>query len=269
MSVPGPISLVNIFLMPVPIWGRGMIMSMKAVLITGASRGIGKAIALALGKEGCAVGVNFLKREDEANKVVDIITDNGGRALALQADVGGEEQVAGMVETLAAEYGDIYGLVNNAGIYERKKFHELSIPDWNATIRTNLTSTFLCTKAVLPHMPSGGRIVNIASVLAHTGSSQGAHYATSKAGIIGFSKSLARELAGQNITVNVVAPGATETDIIAHDTPEKRREREHITPLGRVGQPGEIADAVTFLFSEKASYITGETINVNGGMWMD
>ena len=244
-------------------------MSIKAVLVTGASRGIGKAIAIALGKEGYAVGVNFLKREDEAKKVVEGINGDGGSAIALQADVGNQEQVAGMMETLISEFGGIYGLVNNAGIYERKKFHELTISDWDSTIKTNLTGTFICTKAVLARMSSGGRIVNIASVLAHTGSSQGAHYAASKAGIVGFTKSLARELAGQNITVNVVAPGATETDIIAHDTPEKRREREIITPLGRVGQPQEIADAVAFLFSEKASYITGETINVNGGMWMD
>ncbi len=244
-------------------------MSMKAVLITGASRGIGNAIALALGKEGYAVGVNFFRREDEANRVVDAIHDGGGEALALQADVGTHEQVVGMVQNMTAEFGGIYGLVNNAGIYERKRFRELSLSDWNATIKTNLTGTFICTQAALPHIPSGGRIVNIASVLAHTGSSQGAHYAASKAGIIGFTKSLARELADQNITVNVVAPGATETDIIAHDTPEKRREREKITPLGRVGHPQEIAGAVTFLFSEKASYITGETINVNGGMWMD
>jgi 3-oxoacyl-[acyl-carrier protein] reductase len=244
-------------------------MSFSTVVVTGASRGIGKAIAIALGKKGYAVGVNFLQGEGEAKRVVDTIQGDGGNALALKADVGDYDQVAEMIEILSSEFGGIYGLVNNAGIYDRKKFHELSPWDWDATIKTNLTGTFNCTKAVIAHMPSGGRIVNIASVLAHTGSSQGAHYAASKAGMIGFTKSLARELAGQNITVNVVAPGATETDIIAHDTPEKRREREKITPIGRVGQPQEIADAVAFLFSEKASYITGETINVNGGMWMD
>jgi 3-oxoacyl-[acyl-carrier protein] reductase len=211
-------------------------MNLKAVLVTGASRGIGKAIAIALGKGGYAVGVNFLQREDESEEVVDAIISEGGSALALQADVGNEEQVAGIVGTMVSEFGGIYGLVNNAGIYDRKKFRELTLLDWDTTIKTNLRGPFLCTKTAFPHMLPGGRIVNIASVLAHTGSSQGAHYAASKAGIIGFTKSLARELAGQNITVNVVAPGATETDIIAHDTPEK---------------------------------ITGETINVNGGMWMD
>lgn len=244
-------------------------MSINTVLVTGASRGIGKAIAVALGRKGYAVGVNFLQRKDEAYNVVATINDQGGRAIAVQADVGDYEQVAGMVEALVSEFGGIYGLVNNAGIYDRRKFHELTMDDWDATIRTNLTGTFLCAKAALPHMPSGGRIVNIASVLAHTGSSQGAHYAATKAGIIGFTKSLARELAVRNITVNVVAPGAMETDIIAHDTPEMRKAREKITPIGRVGKPEEVADAVTFLLSEKASYITGETINVNGGMWMD
>jgi len=246
-----------------------MTMYARAVLVTGASRGIGKAIALQLGIKGYAVGVNYLKRKDEADEVVKSITNNGGSALALQADVGDRKQVAEMVEILSSQFGDIHGLINNAGIYERKKFNELTVDDWDATIKTNLTGTFLCTKTALPHMGSGGRIVNIASVLAHIGSGQGAHYAASKAGIIGFTKSLARELAARNITVNVVAPGATETDIIAHDTPGMRKAREKITPIGRVGQPEEIADAVTFLLSEKASYITGETINVNGGMWMD
>jgi 3-oxoacyl-[acyl-carrier protein] reductase len=213
--------------------------------------------------------VNFLQSEGDAGKVGDEIENIGAKAILLQADVGDEGQVSGMVDTFVAEFGAIHGLVNNAGLYDRRKFPDLALSHWEATIKTNLTGAFICTKAALDHMPEGGRIVNIASVLAHTGSSQGAHYAASKAGLMGFSKSLARELAPRNITVNVVAPGATETDIIANDTEEKRREREQATPLGRVGLPEEIADAVAFLMSEKASYITGETINVNGGMLMD
>lgn len=244
-------------------------MTRKAVLVTGASRGIGRTTAQKLADEGYAVGVNYKDNIDKARELVDSIHSIGGEAIALRADVANEKEVEEMVGIFVRELGEIYGLVNNAGIYNRRKFHELTIHDWEETLRTNLTGSFLCTKAALPHIMEGGRIVNIASVLAHMGSSQGAHYAASKAGLIGFSKSLARELAIKKITVNVVAPGATETDIIANDTPEKRREREQITPLGRVGQPEEIADAIVFLLSEKAGYITGDTINVNGGMWMD
>lgn len=243
-------------------------MAKKAVLVTGASRGIGRATALKLGSEGYAVGVNYKDNAEKVREVVNKIIESGGEAVALKANVGEEEQVDEMVKAFVAEFREIYGLVNNAGIYERKKFHELTLQDWEKTINTNLTGAFLCTKAALPYIPEGGRIVNIASVLAHMGSSQGAHYAASKAGVIGFSRSLARELAPRKIMVNVVAPGATETDIIANDTPEKRKDREKITPLGRVGQPEEIADAIVFLLSEKAGYITGETVNVNGGMWM-
>jgi 3-oxoacyl-[acyl-carrier protein] reductase len=243
-------------------------MTLKAVLITGASRGIGRAIAITLGNEGYAVGINYKENTIKAKEVADLIADSGGRAMILKADVGNEDDVNKMIESFTGEFGSIYALVNNAGVYNRKKFHELTLEDWEETISTNLTGAFLCTKAALAHIPEGGRIVNFASVLAHMGSSQGAHYAASKSGIIGFSKSLARELGPQNITVNVVAPGATETDIIADDTPEKRKERGKITPLGRVAQPEEMTGAVSYLLSDKAKYITGETINVNGGMWM-
>ncbi len=243
-------------------------MSKKAVLVTGASRGIGKAIAIELGNKGYAIGVNYKENEELANEVVKSISDSGGSAIALKADVGVEEEVNLMVDSVANEFGKIFALVNNAGIYKRKRFQEISLAEWEETVTTNLTGTFLCTKATLPHMQEGGRIVNFASVLAHMGSSQGAHYAATKAGIIGFSKSLARELGHRKITVNVVAPGATETDILADDTPEKREERGRLTMLGRVAQPEEMADAVSFLLSDSARYITGETINVNGGMWM-
>jgi 3-oxoacyl-[acyl-carrier protein] reductase len=187
----------------------GKQLTKKAVLVTGASRGIGRAIALKLGSEGYAVGVNYMENENAAKEVVDSITDPGGSALLLQADVGVEEDVNRMVEAFVSEFKDIFALVNNAGIYQRKKFPNLTLFDWEETIKTNLTGTFLCTKAALSHIPEEGRIVNFASVLAHMGSSKGAHYAASKAGIIGFSKSLARELGPKKITVNVVAPGAT------------------------------------------------------------
>ena len=241
---------------------------MKAVLVTGASRGIGRAIALELAENGYAVGVNYRIEEKKANDVVRKIKNKGGKAIALQADVANPKEVEEMIEAFTKKFNEIYGLVNNAGIYKRKKFPKLTLEDWEETIRTNLTGTFLCTKYALPYIPNGGKIINFASVLAHSGSTQGAHYAASKAGVIGFSKSLAREVGDRRITVNVIAPGATETAIIANDTPEKRKERERATPLGRVGKPEEIAYAVIFLLSNKAEYITGETMNVNGGLWM-
>jgi 3-oxoacyl-[acyl-carrier protein] reductase len=214
------------------------------------------------------VGVNYKTNEKMAKEVVDHILNSGGQAVVLQADVKIEEEVNRMTESFVSEFNGLFALVNNAGVYNRKKFHELTLDEWRETIDTNLTGTFLCTKAALPHIPRGGRIVNFASVLAHMGSNQGAHYAATKAGIIGFSKSLARELGPKGITVNVVAPGATETDILADDTPDKRKKRENITPLGRVAQPEEMAEIVSYLLSNKAGYITGETVNVNGGMWM-
>ena len=243
-------------------------MVMKAVLVTGASRGIGRATALELAENGYAVGVNYRINEERANDVVEKIKNRGGKAIALQADVANPKEVEEMIEAFTKKFHEIYGLVNNAGIYKRKKFPKLTLEDWEETIRTNLTGTFLCTKYALPYIPNGGKIINFASVLAHSGSTQGAHYAASKAGVIGFSKSLARELGVRKITVNVIAPGATETAIIANDTPEKRKERMKATPLGRVGKPEEIAHTVIFLLSSKAEYITGETMNVNGGLWM-
>ena len=239
-----------------------------AVLVTGASRGIGRAIAIRLAEDGFDVGVHYYSLQEGADEVVDKITSMGRSAVALKADLGFQNQVKDMVNNFITELPNVFGVVNNAGVYERKPFNELTYEDWENTIRTNLTSIYLVTHELLPHIAENGRIVNISSVLAHRGSDFGAHYAATKAGIIGFSKSLARELGDRNITVNAVAPGAIETRIIEGDTPEKRKQREKLTPLNRVGQPEEIAATVSFLFSKSASYITGETINVNGGMLM-
>ncbi len=243
-------------------------MSKGAVLVTGASRGIGRAIAIELARDGFDIGVNYYTNKAGADDVVKKIEGLGRSVISLHTDVGSEEQVEQMVKIFTDEFEVISGLVNNAGVYNRIPFNELTMEEWNNTINTNLTSAFLVTKKLLPHLKSGSKIVNISSVLAHMGSNFGAHYAASKAGLIGFTKSLARELSKSGISINAVAPGAIETRIIAGDTPEKRRERERITTVGRVGQPEEIAAAVVFLFSEKASYISGETINVNGGLWM-
>jgi 3-oxoacyl-[acyl-carrier protein] reductase len=243
-------------------------LSKGAVLITGASRGIGREIALRLTKMGYQIGVNYNTFEAGALEVVAEIEAIGGEAIAIKADVGSEDQVKEMVSTFKNKFESIFGLVNNAGVYNRTSFDDLDYKTWKFTIQNNLTSAYLVTHELYPYIANGGRIVNIASVLAHQGSKYGADYATTKAGLIGFTKSLARELAKKNILVNVVAPGATDTQILAGDSAEKRRQRESEIALNRIGLPQEIAGAVAFLFSEDASYITGETINVNGGMLM-
>lgn len=240
----------------------------KAVLVTGASRGIGQAIAITLAKDGYDIGINYKTNLEGARETEKQVKALGRRTLTLQADVGREDVVKDMVKKFVEEFPNVYGLVNNAGVYNRVNFDKLDLKTWRHTIDTNLTSAFLVTNALLPHIQPGGRIVNISSILAFRGSDSGADYAASKAGLIGFTKSLARELAKQKILVNAVAPGAIDTQIIGADTPEKRKEREAQTVVGRVGVSEEIAATVAFLFTPSASYITGETINVNGGLLM-
>lgn len=243
-------------------------MSKRAVLITGASRGIGREIAISLAKLGFNIGINYLTNEPGALETQKLLNALGVESILLKADVGQIEQVEQMINKFTERFKIIYGVVNNAGVYNRISFEKLDLKTWEYTLRNNLTSAFLVTHALLPFIIEGGRIVNIASVLAHQGSRYGADYATTKAGLIGFTKSLARELAGKKILVNAVAPGATDTRILAGDTPEKRKQREAEIALGRIGLPQEIAGTVAFLFSDQATYITGETINVNGGMLM-
>lgn len=240
----------------------------KAVLVTGASRGIGRAIALELAKDGFDIGVHYYSYSDGANEVVIQIKNMGRDAIALQANLKQENEVKNLVNEFTKQFPSVFGLVNNAGVYNRVEFDKLTLTEWEDTLRTNLTSTFMVTHELLPHIVKGGRIINIASILAHSGSNYGAHYATSKAGLLGFTKSLARELNKKGILVNAVAPGAVDTQILAGDSAEKRRQRENEIPVGRIGQPEEIGAAVAFLFSEKATYITGETFNINGGLLM-
>jgi 3-oxoacyl-[acyl-carrier protein] reductase len=239
-------------------------------LITGASRGIGRATATRLAEEGFDLALNFLETEKGVTEALDEVVDSGRKAIIVRADVSDMEAVESMTKRVLDEFRDIDVLVNNAGIYPRKTIDDVSQKDWDEVVGTNLKGVFNCCKAVIPHMKSRGSgvIVNLSSVLGIMGSKQGAHYSASKAGVIGLTKSLAKELAPFNIRVNAVAPGAIETDILKQDTPEQRKRRIAGIPLGRVGRPEEIAEAVAFLATERSSYITGETLNVNGGLLM-
>jgi 3-oxoacyl-[acyl-carrier protein] reductase len=243
-------------------------MENRAVLVTGASRGIGRAIALALANDGFDIGVHYFSNSEGATEVEEAIEKLGRKAVVLNANIANENEVKEMVKAFTDQFHNVFGLVNNAGVYNRVEFEKLTLTQWDDTIATNLTSAFMVTHELLPYIMNGGRIINIASILAHSGSNYGAHYATSKAGLLGFTKSIARELNARKILVNAVAPGAVDTQILAGDSPEKRKQRESEIPLGRIGQPDEIGAVVAFLFSEKATYITGETFNVNGGLLM-
>lgn len=187
--------------------------------------------------------------------------------MLLQADVGDPSAVVTMVDDAARELGGLDVLVNNAGVYERASLDEVGPAEWDRTIAVNLTATYLATRAAVPHMRrrGGGRVINVSSQVAFMGTDHGAHYAAAKAGVVGLTRALARELAKDRITVNAVAPGAIETAILAGDTPERRAKRVREIPLGRVGTPEEIAATISFLASDDASWMTGVTIHANGG----
>ena len=242
----------------------------KVALVTGASRGIGAATALRLANDGCAVAVNYRRSSSEAEAVVKRIESLGRRAIALQADVGDPAEARQLVERAAAELGGLNILVNNAGYSQHADLEGLKLGDWERMIQVGLTGAFVCAQAAVPYMKkaSWGRIVNIASLRAMTGSDHGAHYASAKAGIIGLTKSLALELAKHKITVNAVSPGYTRTEMTREALEKHGVEIAKKIPLGRPAEPEEIAAVVAVLASEEASYITGETINVNGGIYM-
>lgn len=242
----------------------------RVALVTGASRGIGRAIALKLAALGARVTVNYRSGEAAADEVVEAITSAGGEARAFRADVSDEEAATSLVKSMVATYGQLDILVNNAGITRDNIMARMKADDFDAVLATNLRSCWLMCRAALRVMMRAryGRIVNISSVTALMGNAGQSNYAASKAGIIGMSKSLAREIASRGITVNVVAPGFIATDMTA-ELPEDLLDtaRAHI-PLGRMGQPSEVAAAVAFLASDEAKYITGQTLNVDGGMYM-
>lgn len=243
-------------------------MSKQVAIVTGASRGIGRAIALALASTGVNVVVNYARSQDAADQVVAEIHHQGGTAIALGADVSKAEQVESLVTTVIEKWGQVDILVNNAGITKDTLLLRMSLEDWQSVIDLNLTGVFLCTRQVSKLMlkQRRGRIINIASVAGQMGNPGQANYSAAKAGVIGFTKTVAKELATRGITVNAVAPGFIATEMTANLNAEDILK---FIPLGRYGQAEEVAGMVKFLGTDPAAaYITGQVFNVDGGMVM-
>ncbi|MBE6097170.1 MAG: 3-oxoacyl-[acyl-carrier-protein] reductase [Schwartzia succinivorans] len=247
-----------------------MLLDGKCALVTGASRGIGRAIAVKLASEGAKVALNYAGNVAAAEEVKKEIEAAGGQAITVQADVSDPTSVEAMIQTVVDAFGQIDILVNNAGITRDGLLLRMKDEDFDAVINTNLKGIFYTTKLVSKLMMKKrfGRIVNMASVVGLTGNAGQTNYAAAKAGVIGFSKSAAKELAARGITVNMVAPGFIETDMTAV-IPEKAKEAMMGgIPLGRAGKPEDVANAVLFLVSDQAAYITGQVLKVDGGMVM-
>lgn len=242
----------------------------KVALVTGASRGIGRAVALRLAQCGAKIAVNYAGNQAAAEEVKQMIEANGGEAILVQADISSAESVDTMVASVMEAFGRIDILVNNAGITRDTLLMRMKESDWDAVIQTNLTGVFYVTKAVAKIMMKqrAGKIVNMSSVVGLMGNAGQANYAAAKAGVIGFTKSMARELAGRNITVNAIAPGFIATDMTAVLSDKVKEDLATKIPLGRMGEADDIANAILFLVSDSASYITGQTLNVDGGMVM-
>ncbi|MEO0868297.1 MAG: 3-oxoacyl-[acyl-carrier-protein] reductase [Cyanobacteria bacterium J06642_11] len=241
----------------------------QVAIITGSSRGIGKAAALALAAEGASVVVNYARSSTAADEVVAEITSSGGSAIALQADVSQEDQVDALIKTTKEKFGRIDVLVNNAGITRDTLLLRMKPADWQAVIDLNLTGVFLCTRAVAKIMlkQRSGRIINISSVAGLMGNPGQANYSAAKAGVIGFTKTVAKEMAPRGVTVNAVAPGFIATDM-TNELPNTEEILKYI-PLGRYGQANEVAGLIRFLAADPAAaYITGQVMNVDGGMVM-
>ncbi|OAG26964.1 3-oxoacyl-[acyl-carrier-protein] reductase [Thermodesulfatator autotrophicus] len=242
----------------------------RIALVTGASRGIGRAIAIALAKAGADVVVNYSSSEEAAKEVANEIEKLGRKAITSKFDVANATEVSEAVKKAEEALGPIDILVNNAGITRDTLFLRMKEEDWDRVLEVNLKGAFNCSKAVIQGMLKRrfGRIINISSVIAMTGNAGQTNYAAAKAGLIGFTKSLAREVATRGVTVNVVAPGYIETDMTAK-IPDKIKEAILAQiPMGRVGKAEEVAPAVVFLASPEASYITGTVLHVNGGLYM-
>jgi 3-oxoacyl-[acyl-carrier protein] reductase len=246
-----------------------MSLSGRVALVTGASQGIGRTCALRLAKDGAAVAV-AARNQEKLNELVAEINAAGGKAAAFVLDVADEEQIKSAAKSAIAQFGKIDILVNNAGITRDQLVMRMKRADWDAVLQTNLTSAYLCIQQVIGSMlkQRWGRIINITSIFGQMGQAGQANYAASKAGLIGLTMAMAREVGSRNITCNAVAPGFIETGMTAVLSDEFKQAAVKQIPLGRVGTPDDVANAVAFLSSDEASYITGHVLNVNGGMLM-
>ena len=242
----------------------------RVALVSGGSRGIGRAISLALAAAGATVVVNYRGNAAAADETVGAISAAGGKAIAIQADVANGDDVKRLFSEVSSAYGRLDILVNNAGITRDTLMMRMKDEDWDAVLDTNLKSQFLTTRAAISTMVRAryGRIINITSVVGLMGNAGQANYAAAKAGIIGFTKSVAREIGSRSITVNAVAPGFIDTELTAVLNDEMREALKKQIPLGRLGSPEDVAGVVTFLASDQAAYITGQTFNCDGGMVM-
>jgi len=242
----------------------------RAALVTGSSRGIGRAIALHLARQGASIAVNYLRNEEAARQVQDTIRSHDGQAVLIQGDISVPEQAERVVSMAQEAFGRLDVLVNNAGFNRDTLLLRMSVQDWDDVMAINLRGAFLCTKAALRHMlrQRWGRVINIGSVAGVVGNAGQANYAAAKAGLIGFTKAVAREMGSRGITANVVAPGPIDTDMLAGMPEDKRAQLGAQVPVGRIGTVAEVAAAVAFLASEPAAYITGAVVPVDGGLGM-
>ncbi|OGO16637.1 MAG: 3-oxoacyl-[acyl-carrier-protein] reductase [Chloroflexi bacterium RBG_16_48_8] len=242
----------------------------KVAVVTGSSRGIGRSIALELGQNGASVVINYNQNEEAAKEVAAKIISTGSKAKIFKADVSKFNEAQDLIQYAIKEFEDLHILVNNAGTTRDGLIMTMSERDWDFVIETNLKSTFNCSRAAVRHMLRRryGRIITITSVSGQMGNAGQTNYSASKAGQIGFTKALAREVASRNITVNAVAPGFIETDLTGSLPEDLKAELTDLIPLGRVGKPEEIAKAVAYLASDDAAYMTGHVLTLDGGMAM-
>ncbi len=239
------------------------------VVVTGASRGLGRAIAQEMARGGAKVVVNYSRSKEPAEELVNEISERGGEAIAVQADVSDAEQAQKLIDRAMEEYNRVDVLINNAGINIDRTLRKLSVDDWDKVIQVDLNSAFYTVHAVLPHMTEqgGGKIINMSSFVGEAGNIGQANYSAAKAGLLGFTKTAAQELARYGITVNAICPGFIETDMVANIPEEAQQKLRKQVPLGRFGKPDEVARAVRYLV-EDGDYITGQSIDINGGIYI-
>lgn len=239
-------------------------------LVTGGSRGIGRAICVALAQRGATVGINYASREDAAKETAELVTAAGGKAFLSKFDVSNRAEVEAAIGAITSEHGGLHILVNNAGVAINGLLLRFKADDWQKTIDINLSGAFHCTSVATKSLLKAkdkGRLINISSVVGEMGNAGQAAYAAAKAGMIGMTKSLAREFASRGVTVNAIAPGYIETDMTSESLPDAARAALMASiPLGRIGNAAEVADVVSFLAGPEAQYITGQTLRVNGGL---